>query len=83
LAKRDFAEAERLVSRVREYDPGHVGLPDAQAALTQAADRERARADRALKRGHLEEAGDGYRGGGAGCRRFGRARRPDPARPRR
>ena len=60
LAKRDFAEAERLVSRVREYDPGHVGLPDAQAALTQAADRERTRADRALKRGHLEEAGDGY-----------------------
>jgi tetratricopeptide (TPR) repeat protein len=60
LAKRDFARAATLVERARGYDPGHVGLPDAQAALTQARDRERTRADRALRNGRLAEAGDGY-----------------------
>jgi tetratricopeptide (TPR) repeat protein len=60
LGKRDFARAVELVSSARSYDPGHVGLPDAQAALTQARDRERARADRALRNGRLTEAGDGY-----------------------
>ncbi|UHQ19818.1 hypothetical protein LVB87_01230 [Lysobacter sp. KIS68-7] len=60
LAKRDFTEAARLVARVREYDPGHVGVPDAQAALTQAADRERTQADRALRRGRIADAGEGY-----------------------
>ena len=36
LAKRDFAKAASLVESARGYDPGHVGLPDATAALTQA-----------------------------------------------
>jgi tetratricopeptide (TPR) repeat protein len=61
LAKRDFAQAATLVARVREYDAGHVGLPDAQAALAQAGDRERAHADRALRRGRLQEATDAWR----------------------
>ena len=60
LDKRDFAAAASLVARVREYDPGHVGLPDAMAALNQARDRERGNADRALRRGRLPDAGDGY-----------------------
>jgi hypothetical protein len=34
LGERDYAAASRLVARVREYDAGHVGLPDATAALT-------------------------------------------------
>jgi hypothetical protein len=60
LSKREYTEASELVARVREYDAGHVGLPDAQAALTQARDRERARADRAWRRRSLDEAGDAY-----------------------
>ena len=57
----DSVAAAAIVSQVRAYDPGHVGLPDAQAAVTQARDRERTRADAALKRGQLAEAGAGYR----------------------
>jgi hypothetical protein len=61
LAKREYIEAADLVARVRDYDAGHVGLPDAQAALTQARDRERVRADRALRKGHLTDATAAYR----------------------
>ena len=60
LAHRDYAAAATVVARVREYDAGHVGLPDAQAALTQARDRERARADRALRKHALDEAGEAF-----------------------
>jgi tetratricopeptide (TPR) repeat protein len=54
------AEAVALVARVRHYDPGHVGLPDAQAALSQAGDAARRRADRALRSGRLTDAAHGY-----------------------
>ena len=60
LAARDYAAAAALVAKVRDYDPGHVALPDAQAALTQARDRERARADQALRRRDLSAAGEAY-----------------------
>jgi tetratricopeptide (TPR) repeat protein len=61
LEKGEFEEAGALVARVREFDPGHVGLPDAQAALTQARDKQRARGDTALRGKQLDAATDAYR----------------------
>ena len=61
LEKGEFEDAATLVARVREYDPGHVGLPDAQAALTQARDRQRSRGDDALRGKQLDAATDAYR----------------------
>jgi len=61
LAKREYAEAATIVARVREYDPGHVGLPDAEGALTQARDAERSRAARGLKSRDLDEVSEAYR----------------------
>jgi len=61
LANHEYEEAADIVARVRDYDPGHVGLPDATAALTQARDAARARVANALKRGSPEEANDAYR----------------------
>jgi tetratricopeptide (TPR) repeat protein len=61
LAKQEFAEGAALVARVREYDPGHVGLPDAQAALTQARDSARSSAKSALKGKRLDEVAEAYR----------------------
>lgn len=56
----DLAAAMAIVKRVREADAGHVGLPDAIAALGQGAERERDRASRALRRGRLDEAREGF-----------------------
>ncbi len=61
LSRGEFDEAATLVARVREFDPGHVGLPDAQAALTQARDAQRARGDTALRGKQLDAATDAYR----------------------
>ena len=61
LTRGEFEEAGALVARVREFDPGHVGLPDAQAALTQARDKQRARGDTALRGKQLDAATDAYR----------------------
>ena len=56
-----LSEGARLVRRVRNYDPGHVELPDAQAQLTRAVDVQLGEADAHLQRGRLQEALAGYR----------------------
>ena len=57
----ELASAAGMVARAREYDPGHIGLPDARAALARAADERRQQAARALRRGQLQAASAGYR----------------------
>jgi tetratricopeptide (TPR) repeat protein len=61
LARREYSQAADLVERVRAYDPGHVGLPDAQAALTQARDSARARAASDVRGNRLDDATQAYR----------------------
>lgn len=61
VSRGDLATAADMVSRAREYDPGHIGLPDARAALARAADERRQVAARALARGKLEAAIPGFR----------------------
>ena len=61
LARGALADAAGVVARVRGYDAGHIGLPDAEAALSQAVDARRRGAARALARGRLGEAADAYR----------------------
>lgn len=56
-----LAEAARIVEQVREYDAGHVDLPDTQAQLARAIEGRRRRADRDLRSGKLEVAMSGYR----------------------
>lgn len=56
IARGELAQATALIERARGYDPGHVGLPDAQSALARAVDARRADATRALRRGRLGEA---------------------------
>lgn len=56
-----LAEAARIVEKVREYDAGHVDLPEAQAQLARAIEQRRQRADRDLRGGKLEAAMSGYR----------------------
>lgn len=54
-------EAAAIVARAREYDPGHVDLPAAQANLARAVESRRQRADRDLRGGRLDAALSGYR----------------------
>jgi hypothetical protein len=56
-----LAEAARIVERVRGYDVGHVGLPEARAQIARAVEQRRQRADRDLRGGRLEAALSGYR----------------------
>jgi tetratricopeptide (TPR) repeat protein len=60
LAAGKVIEAAAIVDRVREYDAGHVGLPDAQAALSKAGDRARTRGARALRTHQLDAAQTAY-----------------------
>jgi tetratricopeptide (TPR) repeat protein len=61
VTRGDVASAAGMVDRAREYDPGHIGLPDARAALARAADVRRQQAARALRREQLQTATAGYR----------------------
>ena len=51
-----LAEASAAVRRVREYDAGHVGFPEAQAQLARAAEQEKRRAGLALKQNRPQTA---------------------------
>lgn len=61
LARGDLAQGGAWIAAAAGYDPGHAELPDAQAALTQAVERVRRRADADLRAGRLTRAADGYR----------------------
>ena len=61
VARGELAPAALMVERAHEFDPGHIGLPDARAALSRAADERRRQAGRAFRRGRLETASGGYR----------------------
>lgn len=56
-----LAEAAVLVARAARFDPGHVGLPDARAALARAVDARRDAATHALRRGALPDAARSFR----------------------
>ena len=61
LLEGDLATAAAIVHRALAADPGHVELPGALAALGEAADERRRRADADLRRDRLGPALDGYR----------------------
>lgn len=61
MEQNGLAEAAQIIEHVRDYDAGHVGLPDAQAQLARAIEKRRQRADRDLGDGRLEAAMSGYR----------------------
>lgn len=61
LAQGDLATGARLVTQVRGYDAGHVGLPDGEARLARAVEQGRQRADADLRRKRPERALAGYR----------------------
>ncbi|TWI02751.1 hypothetical protein IP90_01848 [Luteimonas cucumeris] len=61
LAKGELAKAARIVEQARDYDAGHVGLPEARARIASAVEQRRQRADRDLRNGRLDAAFAGYR----------------------
>lgn len=61
IAQERLADAAALVARAREYDSGHMDLPDMQAQLARAADARRAQGVRFLRRGRLDAAAAAYR----------------------
>lgn len=56
-----LSEAAQIIEHVRDYDAGHVDLPEARAQLARAIEQRRQRADRDLRNGKLEPAMSGYR----------------------
>ncbi|MDR7192202.1 hypothetical protein [Luteimonas terrae] len=56
LREGGLREAADLIARVREYDAGHVDLPDTEARLTEELDALRSRAARSLEAGSVERA---------------------------
>lgn len=60
LAKGEVAQAGEVIAKVRSYDPGHVDLPAAQAALARGGDSGLKRADEDLRARRLEAARKGY-----------------------
>ena len=61
LGRGDLAAAAAGISIAVEYDAGHGDLPETQAALVQAVERLRRRADADLRAGRLIRAAEGYR----------------------
>ena len=61
IAADDLAKGSALIEQTREYDAGHVDLPDAQAQLARAVEARRRDADGDLRRLRLEQALTGYR----------------------
>lgn len=58
----DLREAVRIIQVVREFDNGHIGLPDAQARLSLVTDAERNRGQQQLDSGALEQAAATFTG---------------------
>ena len=56
-----LSAAAGLIAAARGYDPGHVDLPETEAAYTRSRDALQAQADAALRRGKLVDAERGYR----------------------
>src|SRR3970282_2865316 len=56
LQRGALLEAKRLIDRVQTIDPGHYGLPDALAAMSQAVRGSLRQADTHLRRGRLPQA---------------------------
>lgn len=61
MARGELGQAAPLIARVRDVDPGHLGLPDAIAALTEHMTRRRQQAAADLEQGRLDRALAGYR----------------------
>ena len=61
LDRGDLAAAAAGISIAVDYDAGHGDLPETQAALVQAVERQRRRADADLRAGRLSRAAEGYR----------------------
>ncbi len=61
LRRGDVTAAAAKIATAAEYDHGHVELPEAQSALTLAAERARRRAESDLRAGRLERAAEGFR----------------------
>jgi len=60
LARGELGQAARLITQAKTFDPGHVDLPQAQAALTTALESQRRAAARDMARGRLVTARAGY-----------------------
>ncbi|AKC86130.1 hypothetical protein [Pseudoxanthomonas suwonensis] len=60
LHEGDLAAAARWLELARRADPGHMELPDLRAAYAQALAGQVRQAERALRRGRLEDAADRY-----------------------
>ncbi|WP_242112961.1 hypothetical protein [Luteimonas aquatica] len=56
-----LAEAVSAIAVAREYDAGHVDLPETQARLNEELENVRRRAGAELRADRLERAADGYR----------------------
>jgi hypothetical protein len=61
LAGGDLARGSALIAQARDYDPGHVDLPDREAQLASAIEQRRRLADADLRRQRLDQALTGYR----------------------
>lgn len=61
LREGKLAEAVAGIAIAREYDPGHVDLPDTEARLNEELDNVRRRAGGDLRSGRLERAANAYR----------------------
>ncbi|QNP41276.1 hypothetical protein [Lysobacter solisilvae (ex Woo and Kim 2020)] len=60
LAAGNLVAAAAIVHGVQQADAGHVELPDMLAELGKGAEQQRRAADRALRRGQLEQAAQAY-----------------------
>ncbi|WP_447941091.1 hypothetical protein [Pseudoxanthomonas mexicana] len=60
LARNELGQASILISQAQAFDPGHVDLPQAQAALTTALESQRRAAARDMARGRLAPARAAY-----------------------
>lgn len=61
ITRGELAAAAAIVAQAGEYDPGHIDLPDARAALARAADGRRQQGARAVRLGQLDTAVAAYR----------------------
>lgn len=61
LRQGDLRAAAAGIAIARNYDPGHVDLPDSEARLTEETEAVRRRADANLRRGRLPPAAEAYR----------------------
>jgi tetratricopeptide (TPR) repeat protein len=60
LARNELGQASTLIAQAQTFDPGHVDLPQAQAALATALESRRRAAARDIARGRLASARAAY-----------------------